>query len=64
MLFATVSILLVATALWVTTCERTVFSGRNSDESRESLPGSALSEGTVAQRELLDVAGRRAGGAP
>src|SRR6266498_1194898 len=39
-----------ATLVCITTCERTVFSGRNSDESRKSLPGSTLIEGTVPGR--------------
>jgi len=58
-LFATAPIFLVATALCMTTCERTVFSGRNSNESRESLPGSTLIEGTMASpscsTSLVDV---------
>src|SRR5712671_6079485 len=36
-----------ATLVCITTCERTVFSGRNSNESRESLPGSTLIEDGV-----------------
>ena len=48
-----------ATLVCITTCERTVFPGRNSNESRESLPGSTLIEGTVASpscsTSLVDV---------
>jgi hypothetical protein len=35
-------------------------SGRNSNESRESLPGSTLIEGMVASASCFDVAGRPA----
>jgi hypothetical protein len=39
-------------------------SGRNSNESRESLPGSTLIEGMVASASCFDVAGFRACAAP
>jgi hypothetical protein len=48
-----------ATLICIATCERTVFSGRNSNESRQSLPDSALIEGMVASvscsTSLVDV---------